>query len=73
MQVWQLLTNANKVALCEKLSPRENFALNLAGTERSLMKNEIPFVEHIKVNMDNPNFKYETPRKFFASVRMLAK
>ena len=73
-QSWQLLTNAvAKVAMGEKLSPREFFALNLAGTERSLMKNEIPFVEHIKTNMDNPNFKYETPGKFFASVRVLSK
>jgi len=74
VQIWQLLTNAvAKVAMGEKLSPRENFALNLAGTPRSLMKNETDFVEHIKTNMDNPNFKYETPGKFFASVRVLSK
>jgi len=73
MQIWQLLTNAvAKVAMGEKLSPRENFALNLAGTTRSLMKNETDFVGHIKTNMDNPNFKYGTPKQFFASVRMLA-
>ena len=68
-QIWQLLTNAvAKVALCEKLSPRENFALNLAGTKQSLMKNETDFVEHIKTNMDNPNFRYDTPQKFFANL-----
>jgi len=57
MQIWQLLvstsfnelTNAIKVAMGEKLSPRENFALNLAGTERTLMKNETDFVEKISI------------------------
>ena len=81
VQIWQLLVSTSfneltnavaKVAMGEKLSPRENFALNLAGTPRSLMKSETDFVEYIKLNMGNPNFKYETPGKFFASVRMLA-
>jgi hypothetical protein len=50
MQIWQLLTNAvAKVAMGEKLSPRENFALNLAGTGKTLMKNETSFVEKISI------------------------
>ena len=73
--IWDLLTNAvAKVALREKLSARENFALNLAGTDRSLMgaDTEAKFVQHIKTNMKNPNFEYNTPKKFFFSVRSMS-
>jgi hypothetical protein len=75
-QIWQLLTGAVVKAITgKKLTPRENFALFLAGSPESLMDRDTEqrFVKHIKTNLANPNFKYDTPGKFFASVRMTSK
>lgn len=74
--VWDLLTGAvAKAATGKKLTPRENFALFLAGSPESLMKQDVEqrFVKHIQSNLANPNFKYVSPEKFFSSVRMLSK
>lgn len=55
VQIWQLLTNAvakvamGIVAAGDNLTVMANFALNLAGTPRSLMKNETDFVEKISI------------------------
>ena len=75
-QIWETLTGAVvKAATGKKLSPRENFALFLAGGPESLMGKDVEqrFVKYIQSNLATPNFKYVSPEKFFSSVRMLSK